>query len=360
MESQTGSKSSQTQIYQISDKLVQNLPELLEELNINYRESGGSYTFCCPVHDGDNPSGCSILANNGSWKCWTHHCEEEFKGTIFGFVRGVLTNQRGTKVTMEECIRWCLQFLRIEMPLGDKEQNIEYYKSIKLLEIFQADVIRENTKSMTREQVRSKLTIPSSWYAHETIIERNFSKEILDKFDVGDCYTEGTAMYQRAVVPVYDENSNYVGCLGRTLVDSPNKWKNEKNFYKENYLYGLNFAKRAILETGVVIIVEGQSCIWRLHEAGFINSVGIFGAELSDQQLILLEKSGAHSLLILTDNDDAGIRAANKIINKCGRRFNYYRPDLISKDIAQLNVNVTKEFLGEIYDKYNWSVWKEG
>lgn len=312
------------------------------------------------MHGGDNPSGCSIN-NKGYWKCWTHHCEEEFKSTIFGFVRGVLSYNNGKRATMEECLRWCMGFLNIEsIALEDEKEKIGYFKDIKLLEIFQSEISRDNNKTLTRDQVRAKLNIPSQWYLNDTKIDRNFTPEILDKFDVGDCLTPETAMYQRAVVPVYDENNIYVGCLGRTLVDSPNKWKNEKNFHKENYLYGLNFASQAILETGVVIIVEGQSCIWRLHQAGFINCVGIFGAELSNNQLLLLEKSGAMTLIILTDNDEAGNKAANKIINKCGRRFNYIRPELPKKDISELTVDLTKEFLGELYAKYNCPMWKKG
>lgn len=262
---------------------------------------------------------------------------------------------------MEECLRWCMSFLNIEsVALEDEKEKIGYFKDIKLLEIFQSEISRDNNKTLTRDQVRAKLNIPSQWYLNDTKTDRNFTPEILDKFDVGDCLTPETAMYQRAVVPVYDENNIYVGCLGRTLVDSPNKWKNEKNFHKENYLYGLNFASQAILESGIVNIVEGQSCIWRLHEADFINSVGIFGAELSNNQLLLLEKSGAMTLIILTDNDEAGNKAANKIINKCGRRFNYIRPELPKKDISELTVDLTKEFLGELYAKYNCPMWKKG
>jgi len=75
-----------------------------------------------------------------------------------------------------------------------------------------------------------------------------------------------------------------------------------------------------------------------MHEAGITNTVGIFGANLSDDQLVLLERSGALNLVILTDYDDAGCRAAEQIIAKCGRRFNYYRPEITEKDVGDMTV----------------------
>ncbi len=41
-----------------------------------------------------------------------------------------------------------------------------------------------------------------------------------------------------------------------------------------------------------------------------------------------MESSGALNLVKLTDYDEAGKNAAEKIIKKCGRRFNYIRPKL--------------------------------
>jgi len=351
---------NQTQIYQLCNLLVEKLPELLESLEIDYRESGSSYSFCCPVHDGDNNLGCSIRKDNGHWTCWTNQCHEEYKKTIFGFVRGVLSQRNGRKASMDECLEHCLSFLNVkDLDIKDDSKKFKIYKEIKLIEVFNKELERQESK-ITREQIRSSLQIPSKFYQDKTKQDRDFSTDILNKFDVGDCFTKDKEMYYRAVVPVYDESDIYVGCIGRTLNEGYAKWKNSKNFQKSNFLYGLNFAKTSILTTRVVNIVEGQSCVWRLHEAGFPNSVGIFGAELSDDQLLLLEKSGAMALVLLTDSDEAGNKAAEKIIKKCGRRFNYIRPQLPSKDIAELSVEQVQKFLGEIYAKHNCAMWKEG
>ena len=70
-----------------------------------------------------------------------------------------------------------------------------------------------------------------------------------------------------------------------------------------------------------MILVEGQGDVWRMHEADYKNCVGIFGSSINDDQLLLLEQSGALNIVILTDFDTAGQKAAQQIIKKCGRRF---------------------------------------
>ena len=94
-----------------------------------------------------------------------------------------------------------------------------------------------------------------------------------------------------------------------------------------------------------VILVEGQGDVWRMHEAGYKNCVGLFGADLSDDQLLLLEQTGALNLIILTDMDDAGQKAADKIIKKCGRRFNYLRPEIPTKDVGDMTIDQIHENL---------------
>jgi DNA primase len=86
-----------------------------------------------------------------------------------------------------------------------------------------------------------------------------------------------------------------------------------------------------------------------LHEAGIENCVGIFGANMSDDQLVLLEKSGALNLVVLTDYDEAGHRAAEQIMKKCGRRFNYHRPNISQKDIGDMTVEqINNEILEQL------------
>jgi DNA primase len=103
--------------------------------------------------------------------------------------------------------------------------------------------------------------------------------------------------------------------------------------------------KEHILRTKAAILVEGQGDVWRLSEAGIFNAVGMFGCSLSEQQRIILERSGALSLVILTDSDEAGQVGKEKIKQKCDKLFNLYFPSSSSKDVGDMKIEDIKSNL---------------
>ena len=219
---------------------------------------------------------------------------------------------------MNEVAEFCLELIKKDISELEKVEQV----SFNYLDTFTRSVER-NTIAIERSELLSKLAIPSKYY-----IGRDYTPEVLSMFDIGECLASNQPMSGRVVVPLYDEDNNYVGCSGRAIKEHLNpKWLYGKGF-KKNILYGLNLAKEAIINTGTVVIVEGQGDVWRAFEAGLNMTVGMFGTNLTDDQLILLERSGAINMVVLTDYDDAGIKAAKKIQEKCGRRFNYIRPEL--------------------------------
>jgi DNA primase len=332
---------TKNQILAISNEIYKKLPTLLAYFDIDYVQYPNRYAFPCPVHGGDNSEACCIFTDGttriGNWQCWTQHCESEFHNNLFGFVRGCLSQKRDKSVSMNETAKFCSNFL-------DKSiDNINYSDvdktQLKIIDIFNREIERDESK-ITREDIRSKLQIPSNYY-----INRGYLPETLDLFDVGLCAEKNKQMFNRVVVPVYDEDYNYVGCVGRSTEGSTKyKWLHSRGF-KKNILYGMSIAKEHILKTSTVILVEGQGDVWRMHEAGFKNCVGIFGSSLNEDQLLLLERCGALSLVILTDSDEAGNKAYNQIIKLCGRRFNYYRPSISKKDVGDMTTEQINEEL---------------
>ena len=91
------------------------------------------------------------------------------------------------------------------------------------------------------------------------------------------------------------------------------KWLNSKGFNSGACLYNYWNAKDHISETSTAILVEGQGDVWRLDEAGIYNVVGMFGCSLGGQQRLILERSGALKLVVMTDADEAGQKARDKI-----------------------------------------------
>lgn len=241
------------------------------------------------------------------------------------------------------------QVLNFAMSFLNKEfDQLEEAKEVQneILDVIKINEILTRTNevelpNVKRETVIKNLQIPSPYF-----INRGFSPEVLSEFDVGDCFSVGKKMYGRAVVPVYDEDYNYVGCVGRTTNDAYQpKWINSDKFKKTLYLYGYNITKKYAQKKGALFLVEGQGDVWKLYQSGIKNAAGIFGSHLGEDQLIILEKSGVLDIVILTDNDAAGEKAALQIKERGGRRFNYIRPKFEAKDVGDMTEQEINEVI---------------
>ena len=330
-------KLNQTQIYKACDKAAEDIPLLLESLGIEYIEYPNRYAFACPIHGGDNPEGCCIFTDGtnikGNWKCWTSGCEEEYTNSLVGFVRGVLSVNKNRNISLDQAIQWTLDLS------GGQIDEDAIASSFNPLDIFNKKPEKiEN--GITREMIISKLQVPSNYF-----IDRGFSPEILKTFDVGVCIEKNKQMSGRSIAPVYDKDWNYIGCAGRAHNNQIQpKWLYSKGF-KKCVLYGIHIAHNTIRSSNTVILVEGQGDVWRMHEAGYTQTVGCFGCGINDDQLILLESSGAMNVIILTDMDEAGEKAYKQIIKRGGRRFNYFRPKISTKDVGDLTTEELKKEL---------------
>ena len=319
--------------------------ELFDTLDIEYMDHGNYLSFVCPIHEGaDNPSGCTITTEGefiGIWKCWTRGCEKSHVHSILGLIRGVLGRIKDKKVSFSETVSFCLEFL----DLSREQLNNKHKLSPDIIDKISRSLnisVKKAAPNITREEIRKSLQRPAKYY-----LNRGFSKETLDVFDVGLCNAKGKSMYKRVVAPVYDENYVYVGCVGRTQHENHNgyKWVNSKGFNSGSYLYGLWLTKDNIRSSNTAILVEGQGDVWKLWEAGIRNAVGIFGSSLSDTQSGLLQMSGAHKIIILTDNDEAGEKARKSIKQKCQTLFIINEPTFSSKDVGDMT---TEQILSEL------------
>ena len=101
----------------------------------------------------------------------------------------------------------------------------------------------------------------------------------------------------------------------RTSVSSAPKYINSPAsalFKKGNILFGLAEARSTIHKTQTAHLVEGYTDVMRLHEVGVHSAVARMGTALTDEQIALLKRAGAQNIVILPDNDSAGIAAALK------------------------------------------------
>lgn len=370
----TSRSYNQYQLKAICDKLCDNIEPLLAVLNIDHlRHNGKMICGECPIHSGDNKSAFNLYPEGdsyrGNWKCRTHNCEKTFQASIIGFIRGVLSNQTlgwvkhgDETVSFQDTIKFIESFLGNNLSsIKISKKEIEKNNFAALIKhIAPPTVINESR--ISRHSVRQSLIIPSEYF-----VNRGFNRNILDKYDVGLCNKPEKEMYNRAVVPIYDiEYKFVVGCSGRSIFDKCNgcgcyhdpqdkcpnseekwkfpKWKHNKDFKSQNHLYNMWNAKKHILDSGKVIIVESPGNVWKLEECGIHNSVGIFGSSMSDRQKILLDGSGAMTIILIMDNDEAGRKAAASIANKCKNTYNVSSITISKSDIGDMTIEeINKE-----------------
>jgi 5S rRNA maturation endonuclease (ribonuclease M5) len=375
---------NQQELKALSDELCEDIDNLLDSLGIiDYKILDRMIVMKCPIHGGDNNSACNLYykgdSYRGNWKCRTHQCEEIFKGSIIGFIRGCLSRHNGwtgngdDMVSFNDAVDYAIKFTKkknIDFKINRKE--VEKNNFINIVNNVQSEVKdKSSVNRISRKDITKNLQIPSKYF-----LGRGFSKEVLLKYDIGECVSQDKEMSQRAVVPVYDSSHQYmVGCSGRSLFsicdkcksyhditsNCPNddyrwqcsKWKHNKGFKTQEHLYNLWYAKDYIQRSKSIIIVESPGNVWRLEEAGIHNSVALFGSVLQDKQKLLVDLSGAMTIYVLMDNDEAGKKASNKIYEKCNRTYNVYNIDIDHPDVAEMTVDEIKEIIiPQIKDKF--------
>ena len=194
-----------------------------------------------------------------------------------------------------------------------------------------------------RSYVLNELDIPSKYY-----IDRGFSKDVLIKHDIGYCTKKGL-MYKRNVIPVYNHFfTGMIGCSGRSSSDKhKTRWLHSKGFPRNVSLYNSWFAEPYIKNTETIYITESPAKVWRMEEAGYFNTVGIFGTSLTLNQKKIISRMGAKNVFILMDSDEAGINASNIIANDLKNLYNV--KVLLSPfvDLDETPVKEVSDFIGD-------------
>ena len=335
------------QLIVLSNMVAEKITDLFDLFGVRYFEQYDRITSVCPIHEGaDNPQAFTVTTTRdqyfGYWRCWTHGCENKFVPTPIGLIRGLLTAKSGEEVSFPEAIKFAIDFTSSSIEELEQEgKNFKLEKFIELSERVYSDPVKTKY-SVRRTVVRETLSRPVVYY-----IDRGYEEKTLDIFDIGICTDQAKQMKNRIVAPVYDDDHEFmIGCVGRATHENSNgnKWINSKHFNSGAHLYGYWLAKDAIRKTKTAVLVEGQGDVWRLYESGIRNSVGMFGSSLSDGQARILETSGALNIVILTDNDEAGAKAEQSIINKCDRLFHIICPEFSKDDIGDMTVDeINKE-----------------
>jgi hypothetical protein len=343
----------------LTNVVLENIEDIYDYFDVKFRRGEKLIFSSCFIHGGDNTSALNLYYNADyrvHFKCRTHQCEAHFGTSLLSMIRGGLSNLRGWSVpgdpmvSFDDTVSWLLDRYKVSFGQLSGETYVNDHQDFCRL-VSSIDEPKPLSGIITKDYYRNKVEIPATYY-----LQRGYSIEVLDDYDVGVCHSPKKPMYNRAMVPIYSDcGTVIIGFTGRSIFGQCKeckewhdpeknchvfpKWRHTKGFEKEKCLYNYWKAKPYIQKTGVIILVESPGNVWRLEEAGVHNSVALFGADLSDAQRGLIDESGALSIVALMDNDAAGQRAATDIKASCGKTYRLYFPSFEGNDIADLNID---------------------
>jgi DNA primase len=130
---------------------------------------------------------------------------------------------------------------------------------------------------------------------------------------VGENHYQTDRFRGRVMFPVHTVSGKVVAFGGRIL-------KNEKTakyinspesevYHKSNELYGIYFARQAIVKQERCFLVEGYTDVISMHQAGIENVVASSGTALTQGQIRMIHRL-TNNVTVLYDGDSAGIKAA--------------------------------------------------
>ena len=176
-------------------------------------------------------------------------------------------------------------------------------------------------------------------------LERGFTEETIEKFQLGYALDEWQAFTDRAVqkgyqlkfleetgltivkenkqfdrfkgrvmFPIHSMSGRILGFGGRILVNDKKaaKYLNSPEsiiYNKSKILYGLYFAKQAIAKEDNCFLVEGYTDVIQLYQSGIKNVVSSSGTALTSDQIRLINRL-TNNITVLFDGDAAGLRAS--------------------------------------------------
>ncbi len=125
------------------------------------------------------------------------------------------------------------------------------------------------------------------------------------------------AFRNRVMFPIADELGRCIAFGARAIdpEDQPKYLNSPESalFHKSQSLYGINLAKRAIIQSRTAIITEGYTDVIACHRAGIENAVATLGTALTRDHARILQRL-CDTIVLLFDGDTAGQRAADRAL----------------------------------------------
>jgi DNA primase len=312
-------------VARIKDSSVEQVKAAAEILpvvedHIRLRKSGGGYKGLCPFHQEKTPS-FTVSPARGTFKCFG--CGEGGDAISFvekleqvDFVGAIelLARRFGVELEYEEASPEQEQKRRRDERLRGLLERAATFYARMLWEAEAGAAAREYLASRNLgEEVCRTFRLgyaPGGGGLAKRALEEGFTREELLAAGLGN--QRGNDYFQRRIVfPLADARGRVRGFQARKLFDDDPlqaKYVNSREgelFRKGDLLYGLDTARQAIAKEDRAVVVEGNTDVLALRQAGFAPVVASMGTALTEAQLRELARLTTR-LFLCFDADAAG------------------------------------------------------
>jgi len=293
--------------------------------HVALKKMGTSWKGLCPFHQEKTPS-FNVRQEPAVFHCFG--CGEG--GDVFKFL---MLRER---MSFPEAIETLARRFGVPIPEGRVEPGPDRKEREELLALMEA----------AAQHFTRTFWTAGGTAAREYLLGRGFRKETLEKIRAGaarDAWddllgalrgrfspsmllTAGLVLERqgkeghydrfrnRAVFPILNESGKVVAFGARSLDGSEPKYLNspETPFYsKSRVLYGMSWARDAVVREKRAVLMEGYLDVARALEAGIQEAVATCGTALTGSHARLIKRF-AETAVLNFDQDEAGQKAARK------------------------------------------------
>ncbi|AKA53354.1 DNA primase [Bacteroides fragilis] len=297
---------------------------------VTLRKRGVNYVGLCPFHNEKTPS-FSVSPSKGLCKCFS--CGKG--GNAVHFI------MEHEQMSYPEALRYLAKKYNIEIKereLTNEEKEVQSNReSMFIVNNFARDYFQNILKNHIdgrsiglayfrqrgfRDDIIDKFQLGFSTEGRDALaqeaLRKGFKQEFLVK--TGLCYETDDhklrdRFWGRVMFPVHTLSGKVVAFGGRVLSTENKKLAKYVNspeseiYHKSNELYGIYFAKQAIVKQDRCFLVEGYTDVISMHQSGVENVVASSGTSLTPGQIRLIHRF-TNNITVLYDGDMAGIKAS--------------------------------------------------
>ncbi len=299
---------------------------------VSLKRAGKNFVGLCPFHQEKSPS-FNVSPSKQTFYCFG--CKAS--GTCFDFV------MLRDRVEFIDALKTLAAAAGIELPRygGSKEKTGE--KQILLeahsaaCSLFEKLLNDPKVGSAAREYLQQRGFneasikafqigfVPDGWdNLAKSPLMRKFPPGMLAVGGLVKARQGGDGFYDtfrnRLMFPIRDSEGRIIAFGGRVMPGSedPAKYLNSPEtplFSKSRCVFGIDLARKRIVETRTVAVVEGYTDVVMAHQYGCTNVVATLGTAMTEQHLTILRRF-ADRIVLLFDADTAGDTATDKAVDR--------------------------------------------